>query len=81
MFFENSKSLNYMSKIEILKNRINTSLTKLNDVLNDYEKIAINKKELTQKINSLKSEHLNDLNELNSLMAEVDNLVKEREND
>jgi len=53
----------------------------LNDVLNDYEKIAINKKELSQKINSLKSEHLNDLNELNSLMAEVDNLVKEREND
>ena len=70
-----------MSKIEILKNRIDTSLTKLNDVLNDYEKIAINKKELKQKINSLKSEHLNDLNELNSLMAEVDNLVKEREND
>ena len=81
MFFENSKSLNYMSKIEILKNRIDTSLTKLNDVLNDYEEIAINKKELTQKINSLKSEHLNDLNELNSLMTEVDNLVKEREND
>ena len=70
-----------MSKIEILKNRIDTSLTKLNDVLNDYEKIAINKKELTQKINSLKSEHLSDLNELNALMAEVDNLVKEREND
>ena len=70
-----------MSKIEILKNRIDKSLTKLNDVLNDYEKIAINKKELTQKINSLKSEHLSDLNELNSLMAEVDNLVKEREND
>ncbi len=70
-----------MSKIEILKNRIDTSLTKLNDVLNDYEKIAIGKKELTQKINSLKSEHLNDLNELNSLMAEVDNLVKEKEND
>ena len=70
-----------MSKIEILKNRIDTSLTKLNDVLNDYEKIAINKKELTQKINSLKSEHLSDLNELNSLMAEVDNLVKEKEND
>ena len=81
MFFENSKSFNEMSKIEILKNRIDKSLTKLNDVLNDYEKIAINKKELTQKINSLKSEHLNDLNELNSLMAEVDNLVKEREND
>ena len=70
-----------MSKIEILKNRIDTSLTKLNDVLNDYEKIAMNKKELTKKINSLKSEHLSDLNELNSLMAEVDNLVKEREND
>ena len=70
-----------MSKIEILKNRIDTSLTKLNDVLDDYEKIAINKKELTQKINSLKSEHLNDLNELNLLVAEVDNLVKEREND
>jgi archaellum component FlaC len=70
-----------MSKIEILKNRIDTSLTKLNDVLNDYEKIAIKKNKLTQKINSLKSEHLNDLNELNSLMAEVDNLVKEREND
>ena len=70
-----------MSKIEILKNRIDTSLTKLNDVLNDYEKIAMNKKELTQKINSLKSEHLSDLNELNSLMAEVDNLVKEKEND
>ena len=70
-----------MSKIEILKNRIDTSLTKLNDVLNDYEKIAINKNELKRKINSLKSEHLNDLNELNSLMAEVDNLVKEREND
>ena len=70
-----------MSKIEILKNRIDTSLTKLNDVLNDYEKIAINKKELTHKINLLKSEHLNDLNELNSLMAEVDNLVKEKEND
>ena len=70
-----------MSKIEILKNRIDTSLTKLNDILNDYEKIAINKKELSQKINSLKSEHLNDLSELNSLMAEVDNLVKEREND
>ena len=70
-----------MSKIEILKNRIDTSLSKLNDVLNDYEKIAIKKNKLTQKINSLKSEHLNDLNELNSLMAEVDNLVKEREND
>ena len=70
-----------MSKIEILKNRIDTSLTKLNDVLNDYEKIAIKKNKLTQKINSLKSEHLNDLNELNSLLAEVDNLVKEREND
>ena len=70
-----------MSKIEILKNRIDTSLTKLNDVLNDYENIAINKKDLTQKINSLKSEQLNDLNELNSLMAEVDNLVKEKEND
>ena len=70
-----------MSKIEILKNRIDTSLTKLNDVLNDYEKIAIKKNKLTQKINSLKSEHLNDLNELNSLMAEVDNLVKEKEND
>ena len=69
-----------MSKIEILKNRIDTSLTKLNDVLNDYEKIAIKKNKLTQKINSLKSEHLSDLNELNSLMAEVDNLVKEREN-
>ena len=70
-----------MSKIEILKNRIDTSLTKLNDVLNDYEKIAIKKNKLTQKVNSLKSEHLNDLNELNSLLAEVDNLVKEREND
>ena len=70
-----------MSKIEILKNRIDTSLTKLNDVLNDYEKIAINKKELSQKINSLKSEHLNDLNELNSLITEIDNLVREREND
>ena len=70
-----------MSKIEILKKRIDTSLTKLNDVLNDYEKIAINKKELSQKINSLKSEHLNDLNELNLLMAEIDNLGREREND
>ena len=70
-----------MSKIEMLKKRIDTSLAKLNDVLNDYEKIAKNKKELSQKINSLKSEHINDLNELNSLMAEIDNLVREREND
>ena len=70
-----------MSKIEMLKKRIDTSLTKLNDVLNDYEKTAKNNKKLSQKINSLKSEHLNDLNELNLLMAEIDNLGREREND
>ena len=70
-----------MSKIEILKKRIDTSLSKLNDVLNDYEKTAKNNKKLSQKINSLKSEHLSDLNELNSLMTEIDNLVREKEND
>tara|TARA_B100000287_G_scaffold238440_1_gene224305 strand:+ start:211 stop:423 length:213 start_codon:yes stop_codon:yes gene_type:complete len=70
-----------MSKIEMLKKRIDTSLAKLNDVLNDYEKTAKNNKKLSQKINSLKSEHLNDLNELNLLMAEIDNLGREREND
>mgnify|MGYP001445844800 FL=1 len=70
-----------MSKIEMLKKRIDTSLTKLNDVLNDYEKTAKNNKKLLQKMNSLKSEHLNDLNELNLLMAEIDNLGREREND
>ena len=70
-----------MSKIEMLKKRIDTSLSKLNDVLNDYEKTAKNNKKLSQKINSLKSEHLNDLNELNLLMAEIDNLGREREND
>ena len=67
-----------MSKIEILKNRIDNSLTKLNDVLNDYEKIAINKKELTRKINSLKSEHLNDLNELNELDSRVRTVLQQR---
>ena len=70
-----------MSKIEMLKKRIDTSLAKLNDVLNDYEKTAKNNKKLSQKINSLKSEHLSDLNELNLLMAEIDNLGREREND
>ncbi len=65
----------------MLKKRIDTSLAKLNDVLNDYEKTAKNNKKLSQKINSLKSEHLNDLNELNLLMAEIDNLGREREND
>ena len=70
-----------MSKIEMLKKRIDTSLAKLNDVVNDYEKTAKNNKKLSQKINSLKSEHLNDLNELNLLMAEIDNLGREREND
>ena len=70
-----------MSKIEILKKRIDTSLAKLHDVLNDYEKISINKRDLSKKINFLKSEHLSDLNELNLLMTEIDNLLKEREND
>ena len=38
-------------------------------------------RDLSQKINLLKSEHLNDLNELNSIIREIENLVGDREND
>ncbi len=70
-----------MASFEKLKNRIHISLTQLDDILNEYEKIALNKRELSQKINSLKSEHLNDLNELNSLLAQMENLVGDSKND
>ena len=70
-----------MSNFEDLKKRIGTSLHLLNDVLSDYERIALKKRDLSQKINLLKSEHLNDLNELNSIIREIENLVGDREND
>ena len=70
-----------MASFKNLKNRINMSLTQLNEILSEYEKIALTKKDLSQKINSLKSEHLNDLNELNSLLTQMENLVGDSKND
>ena len=75
------KKIGIMASFKNLKNRINMSLTQLNEILSEYEKIALTKKDLSQKINSLKSEHLNDLNELNSLLTQMENLVGDSKND
>ena len=39
------------------------------------------KKIMSQKLNFLKTEHLNDLTELNALMSEIETLVGDHKND
>ena len=70
-----------MSDFETLKKRITMSLHRLNDLLGDYESISKSKSDLDQKFKVLKREHLNDLNELNSLMVELENLIGDPRND
>ena len=70
-----------MSDFETLKKRIAMSLNRLNDLLGDYESISKSKSDLDQKFKVLKREHLNDLNELNSLMVELENLIGDPRND
>ena len=70
-----------MSDFETLKKRITMSLHRLNDLLGDYESISKSKSDLDQKFKELKREHLNDLNELNSLMVELENLIGDPRND
>ena len=70
-----------MSDFEILKKRIALSLQQLNDLLVDYESLSKSKVNLTQKFNLMKTEHLNDLNDLNSLILELENLIGDPRND
>ena len=70
-----------MSDYKTIKARISNSLSKLEEMLADYEETATRKKIMSQKLNVLKTEHLNDLTELNSLMSEIETLVGDHKND
>ena len=70
-----------MSDLEILKKRIAGSLKQLNGLLGDYESLVKSKSELNQQVKLLKLEHLTDLNELNSLILELEHLIGDPGND
>ena len=70
-----------MSDFEILRKRIVMSLDRLNGLMADYESLSKSKSDLNQKFKILKREHLNDLNELNSLILELENLIGDPRND
>ena len=70
-----------MSDYKTIKARISKSLSKLEEMLADYEETATRKKIMSQKLNVLKTEHLNDLTELNALMSEIETLVGDHKND
>ena len=70
-----------MSDYKSIKARISNSLSKLEEMLADYEETATRKKIMSQKLNFLKTEHLNDLTELNALMSEIEILVGDHKND
>ena len=70
-----------MSDYKTIKARISNSLSKLEELLADYEETATRKKIMSQKLNVLKTEHLNDLTELNALMSEIETLVGDHKND
>ena len=70
-----------MSDIEILKKRIAESLDQLNGLLGDYESLVKSKSDLNQQVKLLKLEHLTDLNELNSLIVELEHLIGDSGND
>ena len=70
-----------MSDLEILKKRIAESLKQLNGLLGDYESLVKSKSELNQQVKLLKLEHLTDLNELNSLILELEHLIGDPGND
>ena len=70
-----------MSDYKTIKARISNSLSKLEEMLADYEETATRKKIMSQKLNVLKTEHLNDLTELNALMSEIETLVGDHKND
>ena len=70
-----------MSDLKILKKRIDESLKQLHSFVEDYESLVTSKSDLNQKFNQLKTEHLNDLNELNSLILELENLIGDPQND
>ena len=56
-----------MSDYKTIKARISNSLSKLEEMLADYEETATRKKIMSQKLNVLKTEHLNDLTELKTI--------------
>ena len=70
-----------MSDYKTIEARISNSLSKLEEMLADYEETATRKKIMSQKLNVLKTEHLNDLTELNALMSEIETLVGDHKND
>ena len=70
-----------MSDFETIKKRIAVSLDQLNGLLGDYESLIKSKSDLSQKFKMLETEHLNDLNELNSLILELENLIGDSRND
>ena len=70
-----------MSDLEILKKRIAGSLKQLNGLLGDYESLVKSKSDLNQQVKLLKLEHLTDLNELNSLILELEHLIGDSGND
>ena len=70
-----------MSDLEILKKRIAGSLKQLNGLLGDYESLVKSKSDLNQQVKLLKLEHLTDLNELNSLILELEHLIGDPGND
>tara|TARA_B100000963_G_C22537660_1_gene630598 strand:+ start:563 stop:775 length:213 start_codon:yes stop_codon:yes gene_type:complete len=70
-----------MSDFETIKKRIAVSLDQLNGLLGDYESLIKSKSDLNQKFKMLETEHLNDLNELNSLILELENLIGDSRND
>ena len=70
-----------MSDYKTIKARISNSLSKLEEMLADYEETATRKKIMSQKLNVLKTEHLNDLTEINALMSEIETLVGDHKND
>ena len=70
-----------MSDYKTIEARISNSLSKLEEILADYEETATRKKIMSQKLNVLKTEHLNDLTELNALMSEIETLVGDHKND
>ena len=70
-----------MSDLEILKKRIAESLKQLNGLLGDYGSLVKSKSDLNQQVKLLKLEHLTDLNELNSLILELEHLIGDPGND
>ena len=70
-----------MSDLEILKKRIAGSLKQLNGLLGDYESLVKSKSDLNQQVKLLKLVHLTDLNELNSLILELEHLIGDPGND